>query len=96
MNQWTMPDAYAGDVHDPMSQKPYMWNGNNPITYADPSGYDIHDQANNVLDHVLDSLDTLVRKSSDAASDAGHAPATAATIAILVATSNLTDVKSER
>ena len=39
MNQWTTPDAYAGDVHDPMSQKPYMWNGNNPIAYSDPSGY---------------------------------------------------------
>ena len=40
MNQWATPDAYAGDVHDPMSQKPYMWNGNNPIAYSDPSGYD--------------------------------------------------------
>ena len=36
---WTTPDAYHGDVHDPMSQKPYMWNGNNPYTYSDPSGY---------------------------------------------------------
>ena len=41
MNQWTTPDAYAGDVHDPMSQKPYMWNGNNPVQYSDPSGYEI-------------------------------------------------------
>jgi hypothetical protein len=40
MNQWTTPDAYSGDVHDPMSQKPYMWNGNNPVEYSDPSGYD--------------------------------------------------------
>ena len=39
MNQWTTPDAYAGDVHDPMSQKPYMWNANNPVQYSDPSGY---------------------------------------------------------
>jgi YD repeat-containing protein len=38
--QWTSPDAYAGDVHDPMSQKPYMWNRNNPYEYSDPSGYD--------------------------------------------------------
>ncbi len=37
--QWTAPDAYAGDVHDPMSQKPYMWNRNNPLSYQDPSGY---------------------------------------------------------
>jgi len=37
--QWTTPDAYAGDVHDPMSQRPFMWNGNNPYSYSDPSGY---------------------------------------------------------
>lgn len=37
--QWTSPDAYSGDVHDPMSQKPYMWNNNNGVAYADPSGY---------------------------------------------------------
>jgi YD repeat-containing protein len=37
---WTTPDAYAGDVHDPMSQKSFLWNGNNPVSYADPSGYD--------------------------------------------------------
>jgi RHS repeat-associated protein len=39
MNQWTTPDAYSGDVHDPMSQHPYMWNNNNPVQYSDPSGY---------------------------------------------------------
>jgi hypothetical protein len=38
-SQWTAPDAYAGDVHDPMSQKPFMWNRNNPLEYEDPSGY---------------------------------------------------------
>ena len=37
---WTTPDAYHGDVHDPLSQKPYAWNGNNPYAYSDPSGYD--------------------------------------------------------
>ncbi len=37
--QWLTPDPYAGDVHDPMSQKPFMWNNNNPIEYSDPSGY---------------------------------------------------------
>lgn len=36
--QWTTPDAYAGDEHDPMSQKPFMWNFNNPFEYADPDG----------------------------------------------------------
>ena len=39
MNQWTAPDAYAGNTDDPMSQHPYMWNNNNPVEYSDPSGY---------------------------------------------------------
>jgi YD repeat-containing protein len=39
LGTWKSPDAYAGDVRDPMSQKPYMWNGNNPYQYSDPSGY---------------------------------------------------------
>jgi YD repeat-containing protein len=38
--QWSTPDAYKGTVHDPMSQRSYMWNNNNPLAYADPSGYD--------------------------------------------------------
>jgi YD repeat-containing protein len=38
--QWLTPDAYAGDVHDPMSQKPFIWIRNNPFTYEDPSGYE--------------------------------------------------------
>jgi YD repeat-containing protein len=37
--QWTTPDAYAGELHDPMSQKSYMWNRNNPQDYSDPSGF---------------------------------------------------------
>ena len=36
---WATPDTYQGEVHDPASQKSYMWNGNNPISYSDPSGY---------------------------------------------------------
>jgi hypothetical protein len=26
-------------MHDPMSQKPFMWNSNNRIEWSDPSGY---------------------------------------------------------
>jgi RHS repeat-associated protein len=37
--QWLTPDPYAGDVADPMSQKPFMWNGNNPVEWSDASGY---------------------------------------------------------
>ncbi len=40
IGQWNTPDAYAGEVHDPVSQKPFMWNRNNPYSYADPSGLD--------------------------------------------------------
>src|SRR5579884_570548 len=36
---WSTPDAYQGDVSDPMSQHPYMWNRNNAFLYEDPSGY---------------------------------------------------------
>jgi RHS repeat-associated protein len=39
VGNWTTPDAYAGDAHDPMSQKPYMYNHNNPLEYEDPSGF---------------------------------------------------------
>jgi YD repeat-containing protein len=37
--QWTTPDADAGDEHDPMSQKAFMWDRNNPYQYEDPSGF---------------------------------------------------------
>ncbi len=40
VGQWNTPDAYAGDVDDPMSQKPFMWNRNNPYEYSDPTGFD--------------------------------------------------------
>jgi YD repeat-containing protein len=36
---WNTPDVSRGTVHDPASQKAYMWNRNNPYTYSDPSGY---------------------------------------------------------
>jgi len=36
---WTTPDAYAGEPSDPMSLQKYMWNGNNPMGYSDPSGF---------------------------------------------------------
>jgi RHS repeat-associated protein len=37
--QWITPDAYAGNVENPMSQKPFMWNNNNPVEWSDLSGY---------------------------------------------------------
>jgi YD repeat-containing protein len=38
VGQWTTPDAYGGDVGDPVSQNAYTWNRNNPYLYSDPSG----------------------------------------------------------
>jgi len=38
-SQWTTPDAYSGDVHDPASQKAFSWDRNNPYSYSDPSGF---------------------------------------------------------
>lgn len=39
--QWVTPDPYAGNVVDPLSQKPFIWNGNNPLQFNDPTGYTI-------------------------------------------------------
>ncbi len=39
LGTWTTPDPYPGNVHDPASQKPYMWNRNNAFAYSDPSGF---------------------------------------------------------
>jgi len=38
--QWTTPDAYEGEIEDPLSQRSYVWNRNNPVKYSDPSGFD--------------------------------------------------------
>jgi hypothetical protein len=68
---WTTPDAFHGDVRDPMSQKPYMWNRNNPYAYADPSGYkieftgDIFDQLQGAA-LVNEAIDYLASKGDSA------------------------------
>ena len=54
---WTTPDAYEGNVHDPMSQKAFMWNRNNPYAYSDPSGYESqkgwYDTKSGLPEHVF-------------------------------------------
>jgi hypothetical protein len=40
---WTTPDEFPGSIHDPMSQKSFMWNRNDPVKYSDPSGFCIED-----------------------------------------------------
>ncbi|MBV8364761.1 MAG: RHS repeat protein, partial [Candidatus Eremiobacteraeota bacterium] len=44
LGTWTTPDDYPGDVNSPASQKPYEWNSNNSLSYADFSGYDDQNQ----------------------------------------------------
>jgi YD repeat-containing protein len=60
-SQWSSPDAFSGDVDDPMSQKPFIWNGNNPLSYGDPTGYVI--DANS--DKHLVALGDAAAKNSD-------------------------------
>jgi len=38
--QWSAPDPLENVVPDPDRQQPYMFNRNNPVQYADPSGFD--------------------------------------------------------
>jgi hypothetical protein len=40
LQQWSTPDAYQGEVGDPVSQQSYMWNRSNPYMFTDPSGYE--------------------------------------------------------
>jgi RHS repeat-associated protein len=74
LNQWTTPDAYSGDVHDPMSQHPYMWNDNNPVQYSDPSGYIVDlnliqdvapDLGQKVTNAVVSAVGTAVKGFKD-------------------------------
>ena len=62
--QWTAPDAYAGDVHDPMSQKPFMWNKNNPLQYSDPSGYYTFDNGTSDQQKQFDAAAKAMDKGS--------------------------------
>lgn len=39
IGSWIQPDADSGEVGDPMSQRSYVWNRNNPVAFSDPSGF---------------------------------------------------------
>ncbi len=41
---WTTPDPSPGDVDDPLSQKSYVWNNNNPVSNLDSSGLSPDDE----------------------------------------------------
>lgn len=79
--QWLTPDAYAGDVHDPMSQKPFMWNNNNPVEWADPSGYDpveaFEDHMENIGGKISDSFANVARGIGAEAARAARSDAAA-------------------
>jgi RHS repeat-associated protein len=84
LNQWTTPDAYSGDVHDPMSQHPYMWNNNNPVQYSDPTGYCIEDGCVGeglVAAAVVEGGAELLAAGADAVGEAGVAAGARATAA---------------
>jgi YD repeat-containing protein len=57
--QWMTPDWYPGTLDNPLSQRAYTWNGNNPVTMSDPTGFDgsvicdttvVYDANNNPID----------------------------------------------
>ncbi|MDQ6735732.1 MAG: hypothetical protein M3Z35_16730 [Nitrospirota bacterium] len=37
-SQWTGPDIYDGAAANPLTQKPYVWNANNALSFSDPTG----------------------------------------------------------
>jgi hypothetical protein len=61
---WTTPDAYVGDVHDPMSQRSYMWNRNNPLSYIDPTGY-VWESVDPIFSAVLSRLNLSAQFSAE-------------------------------
>ncbi|MDP9024264.1 MAG: hypothetical protein M3N13_02665, partial [Candidatus Eremiobacteraeota bacterium] len=69
VGQWNTPDAYAGDVHDPMSQKPFMWNNNNPYAYSDPSGFIIEFHGDHAAQRYNDAIDYFASHHADEAVD---------------------------
>lgn len=40
LQQFTTPDAYAGSLDTPVSQRPYTWVGNDPVSNIDSSGFE--------------------------------------------------------
>ena len=68
---WATPDAFQGEVHDPVSQKSYVWNRNNAETFSDPSGYSAYapdEYASFVVDHNA-ATDDVAYNSHDGQED---------------------------
>lgn len=90
IGQWNTPDAYAGEVHDPMTQKPFMWNRNNPYLFADPSGFEtvvifhadkkeirvigISGTRDNGIDRVFPAANNVVNPKGDAMKPGSNGP----------------------
>jgi YD repeat-containing protein len=56
LGAWSTPDAYAGEVNDPMTQKSYVWNGDNPVQYSDPSGFSPIDIQGSLLGAIVEYM----------------------------------------
>ncbi len=39
IGRFISPDSYTGELNDPLSQNLYVYCGNNPVAYVDPSGH---------------------------------------------------------
>jgi len=58
--QWMTPDAFPGDVADPLSQKPFMWNDGNPVQWADPTGFIVvyaNQEAEDALKRIIATME---------------------------------------
>ena len=71
LGSWTTPDAYAGTVHDPMSQQSYMYNDNNPVAYSDPSGFVAKPKKKKKQKTDSDSMDLSIGPCATAPNSAG-------------------------
>jgi hypothetical protein len=66
--QWNEPDPYSGEVGDPLSEQPYMWDRNNPIAYSDPTGFDASCPTPNSSGQASSGLQTIGCTSTTAPS----------------------------
>lgn len=86
LGAWTTPDDDPGNIGDPLSQKSYAWNGNNPNAFMDTSGNKrVAFSAEGALPYLPSPSDPLSDKESNQSKIVGGlAGFTAAGVAIIV------------